>query len=80
MNGVRIVGCTALAALCLGCALPDVAPAKRSPAGPAIAAAAANSWLEIDQAAFEHNIRTMQALAGRSQLCAVLKRTPMAMG
>ena len=33
-----------------------------------------HAWLEIDAAAFEHNIRTMQAeLAGKSQLCAVLK-------
>lgn len=34
----------------------------------------ANSWLEIDQAAFEGNIaKLQQRLAGRSQLCAVMK-------
>ncbi|KZE32494.1 alanine racemase [Crenobacter luteus] len=33
-----------------------------------------NAWLEIDVAAFEHNIRTLQAeLGGKSQLCAVMK-------
>lgn len=33
-----------------------------------------NSWVEINKAAFEHNISTLQAeLQGKSKLCAVLK-------
>ncbi|MCK9817526.1 alanine racemase [Pseudomonas sp. MAFF 302046] len=33
-----------------------------------------NTWLEIDQAAFESNIATLQQrLAGKSQICAVMK-------
>ncbi len=33
-----------------------------------------NAWIEINKAAFEHNIRTLQAeLDGKSKLCAVLK-------
>ncbi|WP_375057971.1 alanine racemase [Zobellella sp. DQSA1] len=33
-----------------------------------------NAWIEIDQAAFEHNIRTLQALLdGQSQICAIMK-------
>lgn len=36
--------------------------------------AAANAWLEIDTQAFEHNVATVQALlAGKSQLCAIMK-------
>ncbi|WP_445397914.1 alanine racemase [Zobellella sp. An-6] len=36
--------------------------------------ATANAWVEIDQAAFEHNIRTLQALLdGKSQICAIMK-------
>lgn len=34
----------------------------------------ANAWIEIDQAAFDHNIRTLQALLdGKSQICAIMK-------
>lgn len=34
----------------------------------------ANAWIEIDQAAFEHNISTLQALLdGKSQICAIMK-------
>ncbi|MGH8332767.1 MAG: alanine racemase, partial [Pseudomonas sp.] len=34
----------------------------------------ANTWLEIDQAAFEGNItKLQQRLAGKSQMCAVMK-------
>ena len=33
-----------------------------------------NAWIEINKAALEHNIQTLQAeLAGKSKLCAVLK-------
>lgn len=33
-----------------------------------------NAWLEIDTAAFEHNIRTLQKeLGGKSKICAVMK-------
>ncbi|MEK1942738.1 MAG: alanine racemase [Pseudomonas sp.] len=33
-----------------------------------------NSWVEINKAAFEHNIRALQTtLAGKSKICAVLK-------
>lgn len=33
-----------------------------------------NAWVEIRKAAFEHNIRTLQAeLQGASKICAVLK-------
>ncbi|MGR7920660.1 alanine racemase [Zobellella denitrificans] len=33
-----------------------------------------NAWIEIDQAAFEHNIRTLQTLLdGKSQICAIMK-------
>ncbi|MFF7860668.1 MULTISPECIES: alanine racemase [unclassified Pseudomonas] len=36
--------------------------------------AQSNAWLEIDQAAFEHNIARIQKLvAGKSQVCAVMK-------
>jgi len=46
---------------------PQLAPSTTSPHQ-------ANSWLEIDQAAFEGNIaKLQQRLAGRSQLCAVMK-------
>ncbi|GAA3532384.1 alanine racemase [Zobellella aerophila] len=34
----------------------------------------ANAWVEVDQAAFEHNIRTLQTLLdGKSQICAIMK-------
>ncbi|MFP2769329.1 alanine racemase [Oceanisphaera sp. KMM 10153] len=34
----------------------------------------ANAWVEIDQAAFEHNISTLKALLdGKSQICAIMK-------
>ena len=33
-----------------------------------------NAWVEVDQAAFEHNVRTLQALLdGQSQICAIMK-------
>ncbi|WP_245879629.1 alanine racemase [Zobellella endophytica] len=36
--------------------------------------ATANAWVEVDQAAFEHNIRTLQALLdGKSRICAIMK-------
>ena len=36
--------------------------------------AQSNAWLEIDQAAFEHNIaRIQKRVAGKSQVCAVMK-------
>lgn len=36
--------------------------------------ASANAWVEIDQEAFEHNIRTLQTLLdGKSQICAIMK-------
>ena len=35
---------------------------------------AANAWLEIDQAAFEHNIQTLKKqLNGQSQICFIMK-------
>ncbi|MDH4612140.1 alanine racemase [Pseudomonas sp. BN102] len=40
----------------------------------ALTAQTSNAWVEINKAAFEHNIRTLQAeLDGKSKLCAVLK-------
>ncbi|OIN09222.1 alanine racemase [Oceanisphaera psychrotolerans] len=34
----------------------------------------ANAWVEIDQAAFEHNISTLQTLLdGKSRICAIMK-------
>ncbi|MDN0074449.1 alanine racemase [Crenobacter sp. SG2303] len=40
----------------------------------AVSVAASNAWVEIDRAAFEHNIRTLQKeLGGKSQICAILK-------
>ncbi|MBO3275996.1 alanine racemase [Pseudomonas schmalbachii] len=39
-----------------------------------LTAQVSNAWVEINKAAFEHNIRTLQAeLGGKSKLCAVLK-------
>lgn len=35
---------------------------------------ATNAWIEVDKAAFENNIKTLQAkLQGKSQICAVMK-------
>lgn len=40
----------------------------------ALTSQVSNAWVEINKAAFEHNIRTLQAeLGGKSKLCAVLK-------
>ncbi|MNZ64954.1 Alanine racemase [compost metagenome] len=39
-----------------------------------LTAQVSNAWVEINKAAFEHNIRALQAeLGGKSKLCAVLK-------
>ena len=49
--------------------LDAAAPARSEAAAPA-----GNAWVEIDKAAFEHNIRQLQTrLAGKSQICAVMK-------
>lgn len=49
--------------------LDAVAPARTAAVAPAD-----NAWVEIDKAAFENNIRQLQTrLAGKSQICAVMK-------
>lgn len=49
--------------------LDATAPARSEAAAPT-----GNAWLEIDKAAFEHNIRQLQTrLAGKSRICAVMK-------
>ena len=45
------------------------------------AAAAANAWIEVDVAAFEHNLRLLQAmLTGGARTCAVLKADAYGVG
>lgn len=45
------------------------------------AAAAANAWIEVDTAAFEHNLRLLQAmLTGGARTCAVLKADAYGVG
>ncbi|TCP15242.1 alanine racemase [Crenobacter luteus] len=54
-------------------AAPELGPAQHH-LKTGLSAPASNAWVEIDTAAFEHNIRTLQKeLAGKSQICAVLK-------
>ena len=69
---------TALAAALVACLS---VPAQAAPPLPvtgldtaSTAYQTANAWIEIDQAAFDHNIRTLQALLdGKSQICAIMK-------
>lgn len=68
---MKIVPTLALA-LCVALAGCAGSPAQSSL--PTQTTAFAHAWLEIDADAFEHNVRAMQAeLAGKSQLCAVMK-------
>ena len=69
---------TALAAALVACLS---VPAQAAPPLPvtgldtaSTAYQTANAWIEIDQVAFEHNLRTLQALLdGKSQICAIMK-------
>ncbi|AXK38638.1 alanine racemase [Crenobacter cavernae] len=60
--------------LCFAHGVAHAAPELATAGHVKAAAPASNAWVEIDKAAFEHNIRTLQSeLNGKSKICAILK-------
>lgn len=74
MNMTRTVLSMALSLAFLNGQVQAAPPLSMNNGKVAINATASNAWVEIDRAAFEHNIRMLQQeLGGKSKLCAILK-------